>query len=119
MIDIKPIKTKKQYQQYLDWVDEMFDKKIRKGSPEGDALEVILILIKNYEDKHYPVPVPDAIEVLKLKMKEKGIKNKDLVGLLGSKSHVSNILSKRKILTLENARILHKELGVSADVLLS
>ena len=119
MIAIKPIKTKKQYQEYLGWVDEMFEKKIKKGTKEGDTLEVILILVKSYEDQHYNIPVPDPIEVLKLKMKEKGIKNKDLVGLLGSKSHVSNILSKRKILTLENAKILHKELGVSADVLLA
>jgi len=119
MIELKPIKTKKQYQEYLGWVDKMFDKKIKKGTTEGNLLEVILILIKSYEDRHYIIPLPDPIEVLKLKMKEKGIKNKDLVGLLGSKSHVSNILSKRKILTLENAKILHKELGVSADVLLS
>jgi len=119
MIEIKPIKTKKQYQQYLDWVDEMFDKKIRPGTKEGDLLQVVLILIKNYEDEHYHIPVPDPIDVLKLKMEEKGIRNKDLVGLLGSKSHVSNILSKRKSLTLENAKVLHRELGVPADVLLS
>lgn len=119
MIEIKTIKTKKQYQQYLDWVDKMFDKKVKPGTKEGDLLQVVLILIKNYEDTHYLVPVPDAIEVLKLKMQEKGIRNKDLVGLLGSKSHVSNILSKRKGLTLENAKVLHKELGVPAEVLLS
>jgi len=119
MIEIKPIKTKKQYREYLDWIDEMFDKKVKPGTREGDALQIILILVKNYEDEHYPIPIPDAIEVLKLKMQEKRIRNKDLVGLLGSKSHVSNILSKRKSLTLENAKILHKELGVPADVLLS
>src|SRR5690242_192777 len=89
MIEIKPIKTKKQYRQYLDWVDEMFDKKVKPGTKQGDLLQVALILIKNYEDEHYRIPVPDPIEVLKLKMEEKGIRNKDLVGLLGSKSHVS------------------------------
>jgi HTH-type transcriptional regulator/antitoxin HigA len=119
MIEIKPIKTKKQYQQYLDWVDEIFDKKVKPGTKEGNLLQVVLILIKNYEDEYYQVPIPDPIEVLKLKMEEKGIRNKDLVGLLGSKSNVSNILIKSKSLTLENAKVLHRKLGVPADVLLS
>ena len=61
MIEIKPIKTKKQYKQYLDWVDEMSDKKIKPGAKEREMLRVVLILIKNYEDKYYPVPFPNSI----------------------------------------------------------
>ena len=78
----------------------------------------MLILIKNYEDQHYPVPKPDPIDVLKLKMLERGMKSKDLVGKLGTKGHVSAILNRRKSLTLQTAKMLHKELGIPAEILL-
>jgi HTH-type transcriptional regulator / antitoxin HigA len=61
MIEIKPIKTKKQYRQYLYWVEKMSDKKIKPGAKERDMLRVVLILIKNYEDEHYAVPFPNSI----------------------------------------------------------
>ncbi len=118
-MELKKIKTKKDYQAYLDWVDELFDKKVKPASPEGEKLQVVLILIKQYEDEHYPVPLPDPIEAVKLKMQEKGLKSKDLVGIIGSKSYVSSLLNKKKPLTLEIAKLFYKELGVSADVLLS
>jgi len=118
-MELKKIKTKKEYQAYLDWVDELFDKKVKPNSPEGEKLQVALLLIEKYEDEHYPIPLPDAIEAIKLKMQEKGIKSKDLVGKIGSKSYVSSLLSKKKPLTLEIAKVFYKELGVPADVLLS
>jgi HTH-type transcriptional regulator/antitoxin HigA len=77
---LKPIKTKKDYENYLGWVDTLFDKKVKPGSPDGEALQVALLLIRDYEDKHYPVPVPDPIEAINLKMLEIGLRNKDLVG---------------------------------------
>jgi len=116
---LKIIKTKKEYKQYLDWVDEMFDKKTKINTLEGETLQVALLLIKQYEDQHFPIPIPDPIEAIKLKMLEKGLKNKDLVGKVGSKGYVSALLNKRKPLTLEIAKLFHNELGVSADVLLS
>jgi len=119
MIEIKPIKTTKQYKQYLDWAEEQFDRKIKPNTLLGEKLQVILILIKNYEDEHYPVPKPDPIDVLKLKMLEKGMKSKDLIGKLGTKGHVSAILNKRKALTLKAAKLLHKELGIPAEILLA
>ena len=118
-MELKKIKIKKEYQACLDWVDELFDKKVKPTSPEGEKLQVALILIKQYEDEHYPVPLPDPIEAVKLKMLEKGLKSKDLVGMIGSKSYVSSILSKKKPLTLEIVKVFYKELGVPADVLLS
>ena len=69
--EIKPIKTKKEYEAYLDWVNSLFDKKLKPNSPEGEQLQIALLLIKQYEDKYYSVPVPDAIEAIKLKMEEK------------------------------------------------
>jgi HTH-type transcriptional regulator / antitoxin HigA len=77
------------------------------------------LLIKQYEDQHYPVSKPDPISAIRIKMDELGLKNKDLVGKIGSKGYVSAILNKRKPLTLELARLFHKELGIPADVLIS
>jgi HTH-type transcriptional regulator / antitoxin HigA len=116
---IKIIRTNKEYRQYLAWVDEMFDKKIKPGTPEGEILEVVLLLIKQYEDEHYPVPRPDPIDAIKSKMNDLGLKNKYFVGKVGSKGYVSAILNKRKPLTLELARFFHTELGIPSDILLS
>lgn len=116
---LKIIKTKKEYETYLDWVDEMFDKKTKINTREGETLQIILLLIKQYEDQHFPIPIPDPIEAIKLKMQEKGLKNKDLVGKVGSKGYVSALLNKRKPLTLELAKLFHNELGIPSDVLLS
>jgi HTH-type transcriptional regulator/antitoxin HigA len=116
---LKVIKTKKEYQAYLDWVDQLFDKKVSAVSAEGEQLQVALLLIKQYEDAHYPIPVPDPIDAIKAKMAEMGLRNKDLVGKIGSKGYISALLNKRKPLNLELARIFHRELGISAEVLLS
>lgn len=116
---LKVIKTKKEYAAYLDWADELFDKKVAANSPEGEDLQVGLLLIKQYEDVHFRVPFPDPIDAIKAKMEEKGLKNKDLVGKIGSKGYVSALLNKRKPLNLELAKIFHRELGIPAEVLLS
>ena len=116
-MELKIIKTKKQYQEYLDWVDKQFDRRIKPNSAEGEKVQVALLLIKQYEDVHYPVPVPDPIEVIKLKMQDLGLKNKDLVGKFGSKGYVSALLNKRKPLTLELAKLFHRELSIPAEVL--
>lgn len=103
----------------MAWVDEQFDKKVQPDSPVGETLQVALLLIKSYEDEHYPIPAPDPIDAIRLKMAENGYKNKDFVGKLGSKSYVSAVLNKRKPLTLEMAKFFHKELGIPAGVLLA
>ena len=118
-MELKIIKTKKQYQEYLDWVDKQFDRRIKPNSAEGEKVQVALLLIKQYEDVHYPVPVPDPIEVIILKMQDLGLKNKDLVGKFGSKGYVSALLNKRKPLTLELAKLFHRELSIPAEVLLA
>ena len=118
-MELRIIKTKKQYEEYLDWVDRQFDNQVRPNSPQGEKVQVALLLIKQYEDVHYPVPVPDPIEVIKLKMQDMGIKNKDLVGKVGSNGYVSALLNKRKPLTLELAKLFHRELSIPAEVLLA
>jgi HTH-type transcriptional regulator/antitoxin HigA len=118
-MELSVLRSEDQYEQLLDWVDEQFDKKIAIDSPEGKKLEIALILIKQYEDEHHPVPLPDPIEAIRMKMSEMGLKNKDLVVKIGSKGYISSILNRRKPLTLELAKIFHKELKIPAEILLS
>jgi len=116
---LKPIKNNKEYELMLDWVDQQLDDAPIPDSEEGAQLQIALLLIKSYEDEFYPIPLPNAIDAIRMKMQEKGIRNRDLVGVIGSKGYISAILNKRKPLTLELAKIFHKKLGVSARVLLS
>lgn len=118
-MELQIIKTDQQYEAYLNWIDEQFDQKVQPGSAQGDKLQVMLLLVKEYEDRHYPVPMPDPVEAIKMKMKEKGLKNKDLVGKIGSKGYVSALLNKRKPLTLDLVKWFRQELGIPATVLLS
>ena len=118
-MELKIIKTKKQYEQCLDWVDAQFENKVKSTTPQGEKLQVALLLIKQYEDANYPIPFPDPIDAIKLKMDELGLKNKDLVGKVGSKGYVSSLLNKKKPLTLELAKLFHQELNIPAEVLLS
>ena len=118
-MELKVIKSEEQYQEYLNWVDELFDKQLSPDSKDGEMLQVALLLIKQYEDANYSVPMPDPIEAIKSKMKDAGLRNKDLVGKVGSKGYISSILSGRKPLTLELAKLFHRELNIPAEVLLS
>lgn len=118
-MELNVIKSDEQYELYLDWVNEMFDEGVEPNSVEGKKVEVALVLIKDYEDKNFPIPLPDPIDAIKIKMEELGIKNKDLVGKVGSKSYISMILNRKKPLTLDLAKIFHKELNIPAEVLLS
>ena len=76
-MELKIIKTKKQYEQYLNWVDIQFNNKVKTNTPQGEKLQVALLLIKQYEDANYPIPLPDPIDAIKFKMDELGLKNKD------------------------------------------
>jgi HTH-type transcriptional regulator / antitoxin HigA len=116
---IKVIKNKSQYTLYLKKVEELLNKRVKKNTPQGDQLELLLLLIRHYENEHYAIEYPDTIDIIKLKMMEKGIRNKDLVGKIGSKGYISSILNKRKPLTLEIAKIFKKELDISAELLLN
>jgi HTH-type transcriptional regulator / antitoxin HigA len=117
-MELKIIKTKKQYNNYLDWIDEQFDKKIKPNTPFGEKVQLALLLVKQYEDEHFTIPVPNPIDALKMKMQEMGLKNKDLVGKVGSKGYVSALLNKKKPLTLELAKFFHTEFRIPASVLL-
>lgn len=119
VMTLKPIKNEEEYETMLAWVDTQFDLAVAFDSPEGEQVQIALLLIKAYEDVHYPIPTPDPIEAVKLKMEEKGLKSKDLVEWIGSKSYVSALLSRKKPLTLRVAQLFHQKLGIPAEVLLN
>jgi HTH-type transcriptional regulator / antitoxin HigA len=116
---LRPIKTEKDYQEMLDWVNIQLDIDPELDSELGEKLQISLLLIKSYEDNHFVIPCPDPIEIVKLKMEERGLQNKDLVEWIGSKGYVSSLLNKKKPLTLKLAKIFHQQLGIPAQVLLS
>ena len=111
----KVIKTEKDYQNALKRLDEIFESK--KGSKNGDELELLSLLIDNYEKEKFPIDLPDPIEAIKFRMEQLGYKQKDLAEVLGLKSRVSEILNRKRKLTLEMIRKLNEELGISTDVL--
>ena len=113
---IKPIKTKKDYTAALERLEMIFDAK--PGSAEGDELEVLGILIDKYEKEKYPIDYPDPIEAIKFRMDQLGYSQSDLARVVGLKSRASEILSKKRKLTLEMIRQLHQELGIPTDVLI-
>ena len=118
-MELKIIKTKKQYKQWLEWVDVQFENKVKANTQQGEKLQISLLLIKQYEEANFPIPLPDPIDAIKVKMNELGLKNKDLVGKVGSKGYVSSLLNKKKPLTLELAKMFHQKLKIPAEVLLS
>lgn len=114
---LKIIKTAQEYQRALDRLDEIFEAKI--GTPESDEADVLALLIEAYEKEHYAIEAPDPVEAIKIRMEEMNLKQKDLVGIIGGKSRVSEILNRKKKLTIEMARILSARLDISAQILIS
>ncbi len=114
---IKPIKTEKDYDKALERLEVIFD--AEPNSKEGDEAEILSLLIENYENQHYPIQAPDPIEAIKIRMEEMNLKQKDLVGIIGGKSRVSEILNKKKRLTVDMIRELERILNISASVLVN
>jgi HTH-type transcriptional regulator/antitoxin HigA len=116
IMDIKPIRTNKDYEQALERLDIIFDAK--KGSLEGDEFEVLGILIDQYENQHFPVGLPDPIEAIKFRMEQMDYNQKDLSEILGLKSRASEILNRKRRLSLDMIRQLHEKLHIPTDVLI-
>ena len=114
-MNIKPIKTEQDYQEALDRLEVIFDAK--KGSPEGDELEILGLLIEKYESMYFPIDLPDPIEAIKFRMEQMGYTQSDLVKIIGLKSRVSEILNKKRKLTLEMIRKIHLALNIPTEIL--
>ncbi len=109
-MDIKPIKTEKDYQKAMKRLEQIFD--ARPNTKEGDELDILALLIEKYEDEHYPIEAPDPIEAIKFRMEQMGYKQKDLAEIIGYKGRVSEILNRKRKLTLEMVRSLHEKMSI-------
>ena len=114
--DIKPIRTKRDYEAALDEVERLWGSKL--GTPEGDRLDVLATLIEAFEAAHYPMDPPDPIEAIKFRMEQQGLSRRDLESLIGTRTRVAEILNRRRNLSIGMIRRLHKALGISAEVLI-
>ena len=114
-MNIRPLKTELDYENALKRLEEIFDAPL--NSIEGDEAEILSMLIDNYENIHHPIEAPDPIEAIKIRMEEMDIKQKDLVGIIGGKSKVSEVLNRKKRLTVEMIRVLTEKLDISASIL--
>ena len=112
----KVIKAEGDYQRALARIDELMD--AEPNTPEGDELELLVILVELYEEKKYPIDVPDSVEAIKFRMEQLNLNHQALVPFIGSKSKVSDVLSKKRPISLSMMRALHKGLGIPAEILL-
>lgn len=115
---LKPIKTEAQYEDALERVYELIQMNLEPGTEEGDELEILSLLVKEYENQHYPVPKPHPIEAIKFRLDQLNLSDQELTRILGSRSRKSEILSGERKLSLEMIRKLTRELKIPAEVLI-
>lgn len=115
-MNIKPIRTESDYQMALTRLEYLFDAPV--GTPESDEADILGLMIDDYEKQHYPIEAPDPIEAIKIRMEEMQLKQVDLISILGGKNRVSEILNRRRRLTLGMIRQLADYLNLSATVLI-
>jgi HTH-type transcriptional regulator / antitoxin HigA len=115
-MEIKLIKTEADYQKALKRLEEVFDAVV--GTPESDEADILGLLVDEYEHKFYPIDAPDPIEAIKIRMEEMHLKQIDLIPDIGGKSRVSEILNRKRKLTVEMIRNLNKRLSLSAELLI-
>ena len=114
---IKLIKTDAEYEQALKRLEKIFDAK--QGTPESDEADILGMLIDEYEKKHYPIEAPDPIEAIKIRMEEMQLKQADMVEIIGGKSRVSEVLNRKRRLTVKMIRNITKRLNISPNVLIN
>ncbi len=114
-MEIKPIKSESDYSKALEAVEKLMGAEI--NSPAGDKLDVLVTLIEAYEEKHHPILPPDPVEAIVHQMESQGLSRNDLIPFLGSRARVSEILNKKRSLSITMIRKLQKGLGISAEIL--
>lgn len=115
-MNIKPVRTKKDYTAALARIEKLMDAKA--GSTAGDELDVLVTLVEVYEEKHFPIDDPDPVEAIKHRMEALGMARKDLEPILGSRSRVSEILNRKRKLSIDMIRNLHEQMGIPASALI-
>jgi HTH-type transcriptional regulator/antitoxin HigA len=117
-MDIKPIRTRSDYLRALGEVQADWETVFRAGSSEGERYEVLLTLVEAYEAEHFRIADPDPIEAIKIRMEDKGLENRDLLPIFGTRARVYEVLNKVRGLSIEHIRELNKRLGIPAEILL-
>jgi HTH-type transcriptional regulator/antitoxin HigA len=112
---IRPIRNEEDYETALEEIEQLWD--AAPGTPEADRLEVLVTLVEAYEAEHYPIPAPDPIELILHVMEARGLTRRDLEPYLGSRARVSEVLNRRRPLSLAMIRKLQSGLGLPADAL--
>ena len=115
-MDIRPIRTETDYQAALQEVERLFE--ASPNTPEGERLEILTTLIEAYEERHHDIPRPDPIAAILYTMESRGLSRRDLEPYIGSRARVSEILSRKRPLSIEMIRKLHAGLGIPAEVLI-
>jgi HTH-type transcriptional regulator / antitoxin HigA len=115
-MEIKPIRTKTDYRAALKEIETLMP--ARAGSPKGERLDVMVTLVEAYEKKHYPFDLPDPVEAIKFRMEQMALAPKDLVPMIGQINRVYEILARKRPLTLQMIRRLHRKLGIPAESLI-
>lgn len=115
-MEIKPVKNDADCQAALEEIERLFD--AAPDTPAGDRLEVLTTLVESYEEKHYSIPKPDPVEAILYHMESRGLARRDLEPYIGSRARVSEVLNRKRPLTMEMIRKLHNGLGLPAEVLI-
>jgi len=112
---IKPIKTEIDHRAALARIDELWE--AEPNSPEGDELEVLVTLVTAYEEAHFPIKIPDPIEAIRFRMEQQGLEDKDLVAFLGQRSRVTEVMNRKRGLSITMIRKLHEGLKIPLECL--
>ena len=116
MSELKPIRSEADHNRSMTELEGLWGAK--EGTPESDRLDVLATLIDVYEAEHFPMDPPDPIEAIKFRMEQQGITRKDLEPLIGTRARVAEVMNRKRSLSIDMIRRLHKGLGISADILI-
>ena len=116
-MEIRPIKTEQDYNDSIKRIEELWGAK--KDTPQGDELDLLVTLVESYEIKHFPIAPPDPVDAIKFRMEQMDMTRADMVKYLGSQSRVSEVLNRKRKLTLSMVKSLYKGLRIPAEILLA
>ncbi len=116
LVKVKPIRSDTDYESALAEIETLFD--VRPGTTDADRLEILTALVEDYEDRHHAIPFPDPVAAILYHLESRGLTRKDLEVSLGSRARVSEILNRKRPLSLEMIRRLHRDMGIPAEVLI-
>jgi HTH-type transcriptional regulator / antitoxin HigA len=115
-MEIKPIRTKADYERAVAEIQRLWG--ARPGTPEADRLDILATLVDAYEEKHFPIDPPEPIEAIRFRLEQQGLDARALIGIIGSRSRVYEVMRGKRALSLEMIRRLHERFGISAEVLI-